>query len=102
MNDLWTVERFYAAEDETNVIWMDEGSLEIKAATLPLLIAKLTLLNSNFFRLLFLTLPDPVFLNEFLTTYRSCIPGGGCELFRALRARDKTATEDDSRVIRLR
>lgn len=45
---------------------------------------------------------DPVFLKEFLTTYRSLLPGGGCGLLTAFIARDKTATEEDSRVVRLR
>lgn len=46
MTELWTAESFYAEESDKSIIWMDENPLEIKAATLSLLIAKLTIGNS--------------------------------------------------------
>jgi hypothetical protein len=93
---LWTSENFYAPDDETNILMDGE---QIKAATLPKLIAKMTsdgaskrTKQSNL-----LTALGPAFLSEFLMTYRS-FKMDGLTLLEALQARCSLASEEEVRV----
>lgn len=50
---------------------------------------------------LVLTSSGPAVLHDFLLTHRS-FTAGGIDLLNCLKARDATATADDSRVIRIK
>lgn len=106
----YTHEAFYAEDSEKNIL-IDETGTNIKAASLPKLISKLTTGNASTYRKnhplgnfklgFFLPNLDPAVLKDFLLTHRS-FTAGGLDLLNCLKARDATATPDDSRVIRIK
>jgi hypothetical protein len=80
-------EAFYAPDSPSNIL-LDEGG-NLKAATLPKLIAKLTVDA------------DSAMLHDFLLTHRS-FTAGGLALLVALKAREATALPEQLRLIRIK